>query len=209
MAFTEGKTKNDKSEDVEGKQIENKGVMVKYTLQDLNSYDPTVHDKVQELRKTHIKVSIAWATLEKAVKSQCHSALIKKIRYIDKDNDVVYIFDSQELEDAIFMEGICNFHVLFLNYEVVYTAQNIKEDTFCAQIAERKVYPSSMKCSANSRKPVWNIFGDGIKEIWENAEITKIQYTGKNNHTIFIFNSEELEKAVFADNICKFHVFYK
>ena len=35
----------------------------------------------------------------------CHSALIKKIRYIDKDNDVVYIFDSQELEDAIFMEG--------------------------------------------------------------------------------------------------------
>ena len=52
-------------------------------------------------------------------------------------------------------------------------------------------------------------FSDGVKEIWEVAEITKIQYTGKNNHTIFIFNSEELEKAVFADNICKFHIFYK
>ena len=173
MGPTKGKTKNDKSEDVKGEQLENKGVMVKYSLQDLNSYNPNALHKMQEVRKTHIKVSTAWATLEKAVKSHNLGALIKKIKYTDKDNDDVYIFDSQELEDAIFMEGICNFHVLFLNYEVVYTAQNIEEGHFCAKIGERKVYPSSTKCIATSPKPVGKILVMVLKKYGKIAEIVK------------------------------------
>ena len=90
--------------------------------------------------------------------------------------------------------------MLFLNFVVVYTAQNIKEGNFCAKIGERKVYPST-KFIATSPKSFWNIFSDGIKEIWKFAEIAKIQYTGRNKHTIFIFNSEELEKVVFVENI--------
>ena len=208
MAPGEGKTENDKSEDVKGEQLENKGVMVKYSLQDLNSYDPTVLDKMQEVRKTHIKVSTAWATLEEAVKSHNLGALIKKIKYTDEDNDDVYISDSQELEDAIFMEGICNFQLLFLNFEVVYTAQNIQEHNHCERIGRRKVYPSSTKCAATSPKSFWNIFSDGIKEIWKIANIIKVSYKDRNDIEIFIFNSEELEKAVFVENIFNFHVFF-
>ena len=74
-----------------------------------------------------------------------------------------YNFNSQELEDAIFMAGICNFQVLFLNCEIVYTAQNIK-GKFCANIGKRKVYPSSTKFAATSPKSVWNIFSDSIKK---------------------------------------------
>ena len=40
------------------------------------------------------------------IKSHNLGALIKKRKYADKDNDDVYIFDSQELEDAIFMEDV-------------------------------------------------------------------------------------------------------
>lgn len=184
-------------------------VLVKYTVQCLNMDNHADAINTIRVRKTYVRPTSAWSSFEKELKKECGCASIRKIKYIDDDNDKIYIVDSQELEAAIFKEGVSKFEILFLKHEIVYTAQFINEknpDEPNEEIGTRKAYPSHSNSSSNG---AWDIFLSTVQQASKNVQIKKIKYTDGNNNELYIVSREELDIAIFTEGRRKFHVMFE
>ena len=83
---------------------------------------PDSHNAEREeregFRKAYVRPNVAWEVLERALRAKINNAFISKIRYKDRDEDIVYILTSHELEDAIFKEGILKFELLYYHFNI-------------------------------------------------------------------------------------------
>ena len=91
-----------------------------YTAQHMDAKKPDKPDKNIGTRKAYPVPSstagsstCAWNIVSSTIGQMYGTSEVKKVKYTDAGNNDVYLVNREEMEKAIFREGIGMFHVLF------------------------------------------------------------------------------------------------
>lgn len=171
-----------------------------------------------EVRKATVKASESdglWDMLETEIRKRYHHAFLKKIQYTDRENDNIVVYENRGLVDAVFKENMTKFCLYYKVYEVTFVTRKVfnkrnleRVDEISDLLGIRKCYPLPKDYFPSNSCSVWNIFTNSLRNISLNAHMKYVTYTDHHGNMITAANSDELDTAVFADDISKFCIYY-